>query len=303
MTLFHQQLDPVHAPLRHAVGKLLDGDGFRNRDLADEFFFRFVGRVSLQPLHAATKCRHRSLALFIGAECSDHREAAAIFLPRAACRLRCRRRSRRARTAPCARDLFLVGLERRPCAGPSRRYGVLAETFLRLLLGLELGFELVLATPLFVGFARFGGLALSPLGGFTQGADKSFLLRNLAPFRFATPSCFWSVFSFVSAIPIPILQALAVVHHVSMSDSGRSPDATCSDREPVGKRSRRETRARNVSLSGPASRAACITFDRPNAKSNCTEVNVSITRISTTTARQCSAPASYRVPSVRPPPA
>src|SRR6266478_5940816 len=90
--------------------------------------------------------------------------------------------------APRAGDLFLVGLERRPCAGPSRRYGVLAETFLRLLLGLELGFELVLATPLFVGFARFGGLALSPLGGFTQGADKCFLLRNLALFRFAQPS-------------------------------------------------------------------------------------------------------------------
>ena len=71
MALLHQQLDHIHAPLRHAVGKLLDGDGFRNRDLAHEFFFRFVGRVSLQPLHAATKCRHRSLALFVRAECSD----------------------------------------------------------------------------------------------------------------------------------------------------------------------------------------------------------------------------------------
>ena len=30
-------------------------------------------------------------------------------------------------------------------------------------------------------------------------------------------------------------------------------------------------RARNVSLAGPASRAACTTFDRPNAKSNCAE--------------------------------
>ena len=36
-------------------------------------------------------------------------------------------------------------------------------------------------------------------------------------------------------------------------------------------------RARNALLSGPASRAACITFDRPNAKSNCAEVKASST--------------------------
>ena len=41
---------------------------------------------------------------------------------------------------------------------------------------------------------------------------------------------------------------------------------------PVRNRSRRRKRAKNVSLAGPASRAACITFGRPNAKSNCAEV-------------------------------
>src|SRR5215468_2941684 len=188
MALLHQQFDHIHAALRHAVGKLLDGDGFRNRDLADEFFFRFVGRVSLQSLHAATKCRHGTLALFVRAERSDHRESAAIFLPGAARRLWCRRRSRRARTAPRAWDVVVVGLQRRPRAGPCRHYGLLAETFLRFLLGLDLGFEVVLATPLFVGLARFGGFALSPLGGFAQAADKCFLLSNLALFRFAQPS-------------------------------------------------------------------------------------------------------------------
>src|SRR5689334_9881517 len=41
----------------------------------------------------------------------------------------------------------------------------------------------------------------------------------------------------------------------------------------VRKRSRRAKRARKVSLEGPVSRAACTTFDRPNAKSNWAEVN------------------------------
>ena len=109
-------------------------------------------------------------------------------MPGAACRLRCRRRSCRARTAPGARDVVFVGFKRRPCAGSCRHYGVLAETLLRLLFGLGLGFEVVLAAPLFVGFARFGSLALSPLCGFAQAADKCFLLSNLALFRFAQPS-------------------------------------------------------------------------------------------------------------------
>ena len=39
----------------------------------------------------------------------------------------------------------------------------------------------------------------------------------------------------------------------------------------VRKRSRLWQRARNPLLAGPASRAACTTFDRPNAKSNCAD--------------------------------
>src|SRR5262245_17617560 len=42
---------------------------------------------------------------------------------------------------------------------------------------------------------------------------------------------------------------------------------------PVRNRSRRRKRVRTALLSGPASSAACTTFDRPNAKSNCVEVN------------------------------
>src|SRR4029077_6975540 len=44
----------------------------------------------------------------------------------------------------------------------------------------------------------------------------------------------------------------------------------------IRKRSRFWQRARNPLLAGPASRAACTTFDRPNAKSNCGDVNVAI---------------------------
>src|SRR5262249_52707484 len=62
--------------------------------------------------------------------------------------------------------------------------------------------------------------------------------------------------------------------------AGLSPSVSAgTGAEPARKRRRRAVRARNVSLSGPASRAACITFDRPNAKSNCAEVKTSMTTI------------------------
>src|SRR6516162_2786048 len=97
-------------------------------------------------------------------------------------------RPRRAGTAACARGLVLVGLERRPRAGPCRRNAVLAETFLGLLLGLDLGLEVVFAALLFVGFARLGGLAFGALGGLAQSADKRLLFRNLALLGFAQAS-------------------------------------------------------------------------------------------------------------------
>src|SRR5262249_20604438 len=84
------------------------------------------------------------------------------------------------RTSACARGLVLVGLERRPRAGPCRCNAVLAETFLGLLLGFDLGLEVVFAALLFVGFARLGGLAFGALGGLAQSADKRLLFRNLA---------------------------------------------------------------------------------------------------------------------------
>src|SRR5262252_5031142 len=188
MALLHQQLDHVDAALGHAVGELLDGDGFRNGDLAHELFFRLVGGVRLQPLDAAAEGRDRALALLVGAQRGHDREPSAVFLRAAARRFRRRCRPRRAGTAACARGLVLVGLERRPRAGPCRRNAVLAETFLGLLLGFDLGLEVVFAALLFVGFARLGGLAFGALGGLAQSADKRLLFRNLALLGFAQAS-------------------------------------------------------------------------------------------------------------------
>src|SRR5262249_8508677 len=142
---------------------------------------------SLQPLDAAAEGGDRSLALLVGAERGHDREPSAVFLSAAARRFRRRRRSRRTGTAARTRGLVVVGLERRSRARPCRRNAVLAEAFLRLLLGLELGLKVVFAALLFVGLACFGGLAFGALGGLAHTADKRFLFRNLALFGFAQP--------------------------------------------------------------------------------------------------------------------
>src|SRR5262249_12104042 len=188
MALLHQQLDHVDAALGHAVGELLDGDGFRNGDLAHELFFRLVGGVRLQPRDAAAEAGARAPAAPVGAQRGPDRERPAVFLRAAGRGFRRGCRPRRAGTAACARGLVLVGLERRPRAGPCRRNAVLAETFLGLLLGLDLGLEVVFAALLFVGFARLGGLAFGALGGLAQSADKRLLFRNLALLGFAQAS-------------------------------------------------------------------------------------------------------------------
>ena len=55
MALLHQQLDHIHRALSHAVGELLDGDGFRNCHFADELFFWLVCGMALKSLHAAAE--------------------------------------------------------------------------------------------------------------------------------------------------------------------------------------------------------------------------------------------------------
>ena len=80
VALFHQQLDHIHSALGHAVGELLDGDGFGNGNLAHELFLRLVGGVPLQPLYAAAECCDRSLTLFVGTERRHQCEPSATFL-------------------------------------------------------------------------------------------------------------------------------------------------------------------------------------------------------------------------------
>src|SRR6516164_9944934 len=68
---------------------------------------------------------------------------------------------------------------------------------------------------------------------------------------------------------------------------------------PVRKRSKRVARARKVSLTGPASSAACTTFGQFNAKSKCSPEKLSTTTISRGFSRIlcCKAAASLRLPS------
>jgi hypothetical protein len=146
--------------------------------------------VPLQPLYAAAECCDRSLTLFVGTERRHQCEPSATFLRTATRRFRRRCRSRRStRTAANARSLFLVGLERRPRGGggPRGRRRVLTETLLRLLLGLELGFELVLATLLLIGLSGLGGVALAPLHAFARLPDQRLFLGNLALLGLAQP--------------------------------------------------------------------------------------------------------------------
>ena len=78
---------------------------------------------------------------------------------------------------------FLVGLEREATyrgGGPCGRRSVLAEPLLRLLLGLELGFELAFATLLLVGLTGLGGVALAPLHALPRLADQRLFLGDLA---------------------------------------------------------------------------------------------------------------------------
>src|SRR6185437_14290422 len=74
---------------------------------------------------------------------------------------------------------------------------------------------------------------------------------------------------------------------------------TSSGEVPVRKRSKRLTRTRKVSLPGPASRAACTTFGRFNAKSNWLPVNIVMIAISRdfSAVLRCKAVSSLRFPS------
>ena len=115
VTLLHQELDHIDRALGHAVGELLDGDGFRNGDVAHELLFRLVGGMAFQPLHPAAKRGDRPFALLIGAERGHQREPSAVLLgaPRAGLGAGAGRAAP-AGAAAGARGFFFIGFERRP---------------------------------------------------------------------------------------------------------------------------------------------------------------------------------------------
>ena len=80
LPLLHQQRDHSTAPLGHAVGEFLDGDGFRDRHFADELVLRLVVAVTVQTLGAAAERRDRAFAHLVGGERGHERQTAAALL-------------------------------------------------------------------------------------------------------------------------------------------------------------------------------------------------------------------------------
>ena len=77
LALFHQETDHVYRAFGHTVGQFLDGDGFRNDDLAGNLFFRLVGLVAFQTLHAAAESGQRTGAFLVTATgCGGHGQTA-----------------------------------------------------------------------------------------------------------------------------------------------------------------------------------------------------------------------------------
>src|SRR5690606_5623173 len=61
--LFHQDLDDIHRALRHAVREFLDGDDFRDHDLAHNFLRRVLNAHMLLALTLHTTAHRGKRAL------------------------------------------------------------------------------------------------------------------------------------------------------------------------------------------------------------------------------------------------
>ena len=184
LPLLHQQPDHVDGALGHAVGELLDGDGLRDRHLADELFLGLVGDLALEPLHAPAECGVGTLALLVLFQRGDQCEPAAPLLRAGTGRLGGGGGARGAGTAARgSRRLFLLRLDGR-AARAGRQCGplgfILAEALLGLLLGLALGLLFVAAAILLLALARLRGVALQPLAALAVGPAPRFLLGDAA---------------------------------------------------------------------------------------------------------------------------
>ncbi len=195
LALLHQQLDHVRAALGHAVGELLDGDGLRNGDLADELFLRLVGGDDpcsrwMRRRNEATERSRSSSAVSAVTSVSRPRRfstparagfgaGAGRAAPPAPRRGRGASSSsassagaRRAAIGPVSRGLASSSSPKRFLAPPS---------------ALCLVSSVVLAALLFVGLAGLGGLAFGALDLVALLADPRFLFGDLALFGLAQP--------------------------------------------------------------------------------------------------------------------
>src|SRR3954453_1184035 len=147
-------------------------------------------------LRAAAERGDRTLAHFVGGQCGDERQAAAL-LGRAGAR----RLGSCGRTRGCAADaaagrtaIVVLGFRRqragdrgggRDGLGLGLGFFLAAETFLGDFVGLALGLFVVPAPLVLGALARFGGIALGALDGVALGADLGLFLGDLALFGFA----------------------------------------------------------------------------------------------------------------------
>jgi len=82
LALLHQYLDDVDGAFRHAVGQFLDGDGFRNDDLAGHLFRRHLEtlRLLFQAFGSALEGGNRTVAVLVIGQRIGNREPAAALV-------------------------------------------------------------------------------------------------------------------------------------------------------------------------------------------------------------------------------
>ena len=114
VTLLHQDLDDVDTALRHAVREFLDRDRFRDRDLALQLFLVLGVAMAGHALRAAAERCDRTLAHFVGRQCRDERQTAALLRGARARRLRGSGGPYRgtAHTAPRRTAIVILGFRR-----------------------------------------------------------------------------------------------------------------------------------------------------------------------------------------------
>ena len=117
--LTHQKLDHVDRALGHAARELLDGDGFRQDDLAGDLLFLILRAVAFQPLRAPAERRDRAGPLLLARSRAGDGQPAAVALLAGARRTRRRnqhllyRQAQRRTLDDDAPRFFLFGGARR----------------------------------------------------------------------------------------------------------------------------------------------------------------------------------------------